>query len=65
MTHEMRNPWMDALLWIQVLCDTIEYVEALQGNTFSKVTGFIIFKSMLSNKISTNEWFLNFQKMIN
>ena len=23
-------PWMDALLWIQVLCDTIEYVEALQ-----------------------------------
>ena len=33
-------PWMDALLWIQVLCDTIEYVEALQGNTFSKVTGF-------------------------
>lgn len=32
--------WMDALLSIQVLCDTIEYVEVLQGNTFSKVTGF-------------------------
>ena len=33
-------PWMDALLWIQVLCDTIEYVETLQENTFSKATGF-------------------------
>ena len=32
--------WMDALLWIQVLCDTIEYVETLQGNTFSKAIGF-------------------------
>lgn len=33
-------PWMDALLWIQVLCDTIEYVESWQGNTFSRVTSF-------------------------
>lgn len=37
-------PWMDALLWIQVLCDTIEYVEVLQGNTFSKATGFHHFR---------------------
>ena len=37
-------PWMDALLWIQVLCDTIEYVETRQGNTFSKVTGFHYFR---------------------
>ena len=37
-------PWMDALLWIQVLCDTIEYVETWQGNTFSKVTGFHHFR---------------------
>lgn len=37
-------PWMDALLWIQVLCDTIEYVEVLRGNIFSKVTGFHHFR---------------------
>ena len=37
-------PWMDALLWIQVLCDSIEYVEVLRGNTFSKVTGFHHFR---------------------
>lgn len=36
--------WMDALLSIQVLCDTIEYVEVLQGNTFPKVTGFHHFR---------------------
>ena len=42
-------PWMDALLSIQVLCDTIEYVEALQGNISSKATGFHYFKSMSSN----------------
>lgn len=33
-------PWMDALLWIQVLCDTIEYVESLQGDTTFKAYGF-------------------------
>ena len=37
-------PWMDALLSIQVLCDTIEYVEALQGNISSKATGFHYFQ---------------------
>ena len=37
-------PWMDALLSIQVLCDTIEYVEALQGNVSSKATGFHYFQ---------------------
>lgn len=37
-------PWMDALLWVQVLCDTIEYVEALQGNISSKATGFHHFR---------------------
>lgn len=37
-------PWMDALLWIQVLCEAIEYVEVLQGNTFSKVTSFHHFR---------------------
>ena len=36
--------WMDALLSIQVLCDTIEYVEVLQGNKSSKVTGFHHFR---------------------
>lgn len=35
---------MDALLSIQVLCDTIEYVEALQGNISSKATGFHYFQ---------------------
>lgn len=30
--------WMDTLLWIQALCDTIEYVETFQGNIFSKAT---------------------------
>ena len=37
-------PWMDALLWIQVLCDTIENVEVMQGNTSSKATGFHHFR---------------------
>ena len=37
-------PWMDALLWVQVLCDAIEYVEVLQENTFSKVTDFHHFR---------------------
>lgn len=36
--------WMDALLWIQVLCDTIENVEVMQGNTSSKATGFHHFR---------------------
>ena len=33
-------PWMDALLWIQILCETVEKVEPSQGNTTSKETSF-------------------------
>ncbi len=58
------TPWMDALLWIQVLCDTIEYVEVSRGNTFSKSTGLhhfqinvikLDFYKRMAFKLSENE----------
>lgn len=37
-------PWMDAMLWVQVLCDTIEYMEVLLGNISFKAPGFHHFR---------------------
>lgn len=58
-------PWMDALLSIQVLCDTIEYVEALQGNVSSKATGFHYFQINVIKLDFYKRIVYEFSKMIN